>query len=98
MEAGRAQLRASAAPLAPLAALAAREEVSDLPDDSGPVEGAVNAWRIGKRALRCLERSLRLVVGENVLSHQEIEDRDGERAADHGRSKRAAGEGRVRHD
>src|SRR6185437_3276567 len=57
----------SSATLGPVSALAAGEEVPDLPDDPCPVAGTVDRGGVHKRAFGRLERSMRLVGGEEVL-------------------------------
>ena len=55
------------AALVPLAALAAREQVFDLADASGPVERAVDGRGADKRALGRRQGALHIVDGEDVF-------------------------------
>src|ERR1700747_3085554 len=94
------QLRAEgrlSSPLAPMTALALREDVFDLPNDSGAVERTVDSRGVDEGALSRLQDRLDVVDGEDILLNQNVERRHCNGSADHGRPERAAGEGRVRH-
>lgn len=85
------------AAFAPVAALALREEVSDLPDDPRAIERTVDSGGVDEGALSRLQDRLDVVDGEDIFLNQNVERRHCNGSADHGCPEWAAGEGRVRH-